>query len=332
MIFFRFLFFYSCIILAQDIQSLERIKSVGFGSCNRTDLDPKIWDTIADQSLDVWVWLGDIVYTDNERMDDLASKYAIQKSLPAYKKLMNEAKIFGVWDDHDFGTNDGGVKFKEKRVSRDLLFDFLDLPKNHPARSRSGAYQSYCFGKENQKVCLYLLDVRYFKEEYDIDPAPNQRYKKNNGNLLGEDQWKWLERELANNNARVNLFGGGIQLLSSDHPYEKWSNFPKAQQRFFNLLINHKIKNPIYLSGDRHFAEVSRCEIRKNYWLYDATSSGLTHSYENLKDEYNPYRISHLITSRNFGRIEWNWKKKEIAIQIYSITGKEEFKKIIPIL
>ena len=130
----------------------------------------------------------------------------------------------------------------------------------------------------------------------------------------------------------MNLFGGGIQLLSSDHPYEKWSNFPEAQQRFFNLLINHKIKNPIYLSGDRHFAEVSRREIRKNYWLYDATSSGLTHSYENLKDEYNPYRISHLITSRNFGRIQWNWKKKEIAIQIYSITGKEEFKKIIPIL
>ena len=329
--FFWLLFLGVHLIWAQDVQSPENIQSLGFGSCNRTDLDPKIWETIAGEALDAWVWLGDIVYTDEESMQDLAQKYALQKSLPAYQKLICKTSVFGVWDDHDFGTNDGGTQFKKKQQSRDLLFDFLELPKTHPARNRRGAYQSYCFGEKTEKVCLYLLDVRYFKEAYEVDPSPKQRYRKNNGSLLGEAQWNWLENELIKNEAAVNLFAGGIQLLSSEHPYEKWANFPLAQQRFFDLLIRYKIKNPVYLSGDRHIAEVSRKEIAPNYWLYDATSSGLTHSYEALEQEYNPYRVSPLMTHLNFGTLQWDWNNRSIAIQIHDESGKIRFQKNIPL-
>ena len=97
--FFWLLFFGVHLIWAQDVQSPENIQSLGFGSCNRTDLDPKIWETIAGEALDAWVWLGDIVYTDEESMQDLAQKYALQKSLPAYQKLIGKASVFGVWDE-----------------------------------------------------------------------------------------------------------------------------------------------------------------------------------------------------------------------------------------
>ena len=230
------LFISSLNLKCQDIYFPNSIKSIGFGSCNRIDLDQKIWDVIANQPMNAWVWLGDIVYTEEEKMDDLALKYSIQKSLPAYRKLSSKTNIFGIWDDHDFGKNDGGSEFRKKQQSRDLLFDFLDLSTDHPARSRNGAYQSYCFGDDRQKVCLYLLDVRYFKEEYEKDLGLKQRYKKNNGSLLGEEQWRWLEKELLKNDAEVNLLAGGIQLISSEHAYEKWANFPKARQRLFDLL------------------------------------------------------------------------------------------------
>ncbi len=328
---FWILFFSIHFTWSQDVQSPDTIQILGFGSCNRTDLDPKIWDAIAQQNMDAWVWLGDIVYTEEESMEDLASKYALQKSLPAYKKLQTEAAIFGVWDDHDFGTNDGGAQFEKKQQSRDLLFDFLKLPSSHPARSRSGAYQSYCFGEKTEKVCLYLLDVRYFKEEYEVDPSPKQRYMKNNGSLLGEAQWSWLEKELARNDAIVNLFAGGIQLLSSEHPYEKWSNFPNAQQRFFDLLKRYQIKNPVYLSGDRHIAEVSAKEIAPDYKLYDITSSGLTHSYDSLEEEHNPFRVSPLITHLNFGTVRWDWDKRIFTLQIHDEGGKIQFQKNITI-
>ena len=317
-------------VSAQDVSSSKILNSLYFGSCNRTDLDPKIWNTITNQDPEVWVWLGDIVYSEKGSMKDLSEKYAQQKRLPAYKKLEENTTIFGVWDDHDFGENDAGASFSKKKESRKLLFDFLEIPKDHPAQEREGAYQSYCFGGGAQKVCLYLLDVRYFKEDYEKNSSPNQRYKKNNGLLLGVDQWSWLEKELSTNDATINLFAGGIQLLSDEHPYEKWANFPLAQKRFFDILTKYSIQTPIYLSGDRHIAEVSSQEIKPNYWIYDITSSGLTHSYNSLEDEPNQYRISPLLTMLNFGKIEINWKISELQAQIINVEGISQFTQKIP--
>jgi alkaline phosphatase D len=317
-------------ISAQDVSSSKVLNSLYFGSCNRTDLDPKIWDTITNQDPEVWVWLGDIVYSENGSMKDLSKKYALQKQLPAYKKLEENTTILGVWDDHDFGENDAGASFSKKKESRKLLFDFLEIPKNHPAQEREGAYQSYCFGRGAQKVCLYLLDVRYFKEDYVKDSRSNQRYKKNDGLLLGADQWSWLEKELSANDATINLFAGGIQLLSAEHPYEKWANFPLAQKRFFEILTKYSIQTPIYLSGDRHIAEASSQEIKPNYWIYDITSSGLTHSYDSLEEEPNQYRISPLLTMLNFGKIEINWETSELQAQIINIDGIPQFIQKIP--
>tara|TARA_B100000787_G_C16198309_1_gene302688 strand:+ start:3875 stop:4906 length:1032 start_codon:yes stop_codon:yes gene_type:complete len=317
-------------VSAQDVSSSKILNSLYFGSCNRTDLDPKIWNTIINQDPEVWVWLGDIVYSEKGSMKDLSEKYAQQKRLPAYKKLEENTTIFGVWDDHDFGENDAGASFSKKKESRKLLFDFLEIPKDHPAQEREGAYQSYCFGGGAQKVCLYLLDVRYFKEDYEKNSSPNQRYKKNNGLLLGVDQWSWLEKELSTNDATINLFAGGIQLLSDEHPYEKWANFPLAQKRFFDILTKYSIQTPIYLSGDRHIAEVSSQEIKPNYWIYDITSSGLTHSYDSLEEEPNQYRISPLLTMLNFGKIEINWKISELQAQIINVEGISQFTQKIP--
>ena len=317
-------------VSAQDVSSSKILNSLYFGSCNRTDLDPKIWNTITNQDPEVWVWLGDIVYSEKGSMKDLSEKYAQQKRLPAYKKLEENTTIFGVWDDHDFGENDAGASFSKKKESRKLLFDFLEIPKDHPAQEREGAYQSYCFGGGAQKVCLYLLDVRYFKEDYEKNSSPNQRYKKNNGLLLGVDQWSWLEKELSTNDATINLFAGGIQLLSDEHPYEKWANFPLAQKRFFEILTKYSIQTPIYLSGDRHIAEVSSQEIKPNYWIYDITSSGLTHSYDSLEEEPNQYRISPLLTMLNFGKIEINWKISELQAQIINVEGISQFTQKIP--
>mgnify|MGYP004003763613 CR=1 FL=1 len=139
-----------------------------------------------------------------------------------------------------------------------------------------------------------------------------------------------FESGIIYNDATINLFAGGIQLLSSEHPYEKWANFPLAQKRFFDLLVKYSIQTPIYLSGDRHIAEVSSQEIKPNYWIYDITSSGLTHSYDSLEDEPNQYRISPLLTMLNFGKIEINWKTFELQIQIINVDGISQFTQKIP--
>ena len=323
-------FFLSAVLNAQDRYESTPLGLMTFGSCNRTDLDQGIWNAIAEEDADVWLWLGDIVYTDKQQMADLAEKYSLQKALPAYQDLMGKTKIFGVWDDHDFGKNDAGSAFKKKVESRELLFDFLDLSVAHPARKREGAYQSYSFGEGDQKTLVVLLDVRYFKEPYVRSNSPKQRYKKNEeGMLLGEAQWQWLETLLAQSDAKVHLFGGGIQLLSSEHPFEKWSNYPNARKRFVSLLKQYEIKNAIYLSGDRHIAELSAMELEESTVLYDFTSSGLTHAYMGLSEEFNPYRISPLIKQLNYGALQFDWEKQEIQFYLKGVKGEDLYQKTI---
>ena len=66
-------------------------------------------------------------------------------------------------------------------------------------------------------------------------------------------------------------------------------------------------------------------EINPNYWIYDITSSGLTHSYDSLKNEPNQHRISPLLTMLNFGKIEINWETFELQAQIIDVDGIPQF-------
>jgi len=152
-------------------------------------------------------------------------------------------------------------------------------------------------------VKVILLDGRYFRER----PGPNS-------DMLGEEKWRWLEAQLTASSADDHLIGSGIQVIASEHHYEKWADFPKARQRLFDLIAKTKARNVIFLSGDRHFGEISRMsDSRISYPLYDITSSGMTHHAEdrwfhNFSKEPNRFRLGHNFLGLNFGLITFNWE------------------------
>ena len=37
-------------------------------------------------------------------------------------------RIVGVWDDHDYGSNDAGRELLERERNREIFLDFLDEP------------------------------------------------------------------------------------------------------------------------------------------------------------------------------------------------------------
>jgi alkaline phosphatase D len=45
-----------------------------------------------------------------------------------YKELKKSVPIVGVWDDHDYGINNGDYTFKMKGELRDLYLDFIGEP------------------------------------------------------------------------------------------------------------------------------------------------------------------------------------------------------------
>lgn len=298
---------------------------IAFGSCNKAYKPQVMWDAIMKQSPFMWIWLGDIIYGDTEDMNLLKEKYDCQKNHPEYQAFRSEVPIYGIWDDHDYGVNDGNKYYARKRESRDLLFDFLDVPGKNQARQREGAYQSYTLEADDKTVKLILLDGRYFRDPLREDRQTKQRYLPNkSGDLLGELQWAFLRHELQSSNADIHLIACGIQFIPTEHYYEKWSNFPESRARLFALLSELQPKNPVLLSGDRHIAEVSSITLENyDHPIYEVTASGMTHTWANKKaTETNAYRKGPLVINENYGllRIQWD-REPYITAEIRNETN-----------
>ncbi|GAB3953182.1 hypothetical protein GCM10028805_36340 [Spirosoma harenae] len=300
------------------LQNQKPITTIAFGSCSRQSLPQPLWDDIVATKPDVWIWLGDNIYGDSENMDTLRAKYNTQKSNPVYQQLRQSASIIGVWDDHDYGVNDGGKEYPKRKESQQVMLDFLDEPADSPLRKQEGAYSAHSYGPKGQRVKVILLDARYFRD-------PLKKESKRNvpdptGDMLGEAQWQWLEGQLANSDADIHIIGSGVQVLPEEHVYEKWANFPTARKRLLDLLGKTKPKGAFLISGDRHMAEVSKVTVSGlSYELYDITSSGLTH-VSAPHEEANRHRVGKMVSELNYGLITIDWQAKPLTA-IVRING-----------
>ncbi|NNE25290.1 MAG: alkaline phosphatase family protein [Saprospiraceae bacterium] len=309
------------------IQNLETRYSdsifnvIAFGSCNHEDDDQSYWNVINSFSPDIWIWMGDNIYGDTEDMSVMAAKYGMQKENEHYASFADSIKIYGTWDDHDYGVNDGNRTYPKKEESKKLLLEFLDVPIASKVYNRPGVFQSYVLGDEGRKVKLILLDTRTFQDPLRKNITGNPRYHKSEGDLLGEAQWQWLENALLDTTA-LTLIVSSIQFLPENQIYEKWANFPNSKRRMLVLTERFSHNNLIFLSGDRHISEISYLPQEIND-LTEITSSGLTHSWEDC-DEENNLRVSPLITQTSFGLLKMDWGQDSFRLkaQLISTTGE----------
>ncbi|MBK1828342.1 alkaline phosphatase D family protein [Haloferula rosea] len=284
------------LIHAQTAESVaEPVRQMAFVSCLKQTHPAPAMDAIAALKPDVFIWMGDNIYGDSEDMAVLARKYQEVRELPAYALIRSRARVTGTWDDHDYGANDAGKEFPMRAESQQVFLDFLDVPESSPRRKREGVYSVSDFGPPGKMVRVISLDTRYFRDEIG-----------SNGTMLGEVQWKWLEKMLSGSSAEVNVIVSSIQVLPAEHRFEKWENFPKERQRLLDLLAKPEMPPVLLLSGDRHMSEISLDEESCGYPLYEITSSSL-----NLPigsgEEPNRSRVGSLYRPSNFGTLSIDW-------------------------
>ncbi|WP_437396750.1 alkaline phosphatase D family protein [Flagellimonas lutimaris] len=298
---------------------------VAFGSCNMSQEPNPFWDDILAESPDVWIWGGDIVYADTDDVEKLRAIYAMQDTVAEYAKLRAEVPIIGTWDDHDFGLNDGGSDFSIKKESQQVFLDFMGIPEDSERRNREGVYASHEYEVPAGKVKVIVLDTRYFRSELVKDEESKKRYKPttdSTATVLGEAQWQWLENELNQSDADFNLIMSSIQVLSGEHGFESWGNFPLEVDKLENLIAQSGAKGVIILSGDRHISEFSKTEIDGlSYPLIDFTSSGLTHSYFSFSGEPNQHRIGEVVSEKSYGVITFDFEKREADMKMKGDNG-----------
>ncbi|HEU0014914.1 MAG TPA: alkaline phosphatase D family protein [Longimicrobium sp.] len=297
---------------------------MAFGSCRDEDLPQPIWTAVRATAPDVWLWLGDNIYGDTQDQALLRQKYALGKSHPEYTALRAEATVIGTWDDHDYGRNNAGAEFPARAASQQALLDFLDVPASSARRTRAGVYESYVMGTPGRQVKVILLDTRY-----------HRALVGSNGTMLGEEQWAWLEAELRGSRAQVTLIGSSTQVVSEEHTREKWANFPAERERLFRLIADTGVRGVVFLSGDRHFAEISRLDDNPaGYPLYDVTSSGMTHSTLQAVPEPNRHRVGPgNVGVHNFTLLEIDWTARPVTLRftVRDVENTVRMEHVIPL-
>lgn len=308
--------------------------SIAFGSCGHEDAPQPVLSLAADRKPDAFVFLGDNIYGDTDNMDTLQQKYNRLGSKPEFQKLQASTKVFAIWDDHDFGRNDAGKWYPYKQQAKELFLNFFKEPQQSERRKHEGIYHSEYLVKDGKTIQLILLDVRTFRSDLLLFDKQNkelqQRYfypldyqphTSTDSTLLGAEQWKWLEDELKKP-ADLRFICSGSQFAIEFNGYEAWANFPHEQKKMVELIKSTRANGVLFLTGDVHYAELSKMEEPGMYPLYDITSSGITSTWDFATPNKN--RIEGPVMHNHFGLITVEWLKDPvIKMQIIDITNNE---------
>ncbi len=143
--------------------------------------------------------------------------------------------------------------------------------------------------------------------------------------MLGISQWNWLESE-KRRKAKIRLILGGTQILREHNGYEAWANFPLQLERLVALIKKTRANGVMFLTGDTHWAELTRREWEDCYPLYDLTSSGLTEVWKEVSP--NRFRLEDMVyLGANFGSVKINWDDDDptISLSITDESGAQQF-------
>ena len=319
----RFLFL--CLI-SVNLYSTQEILTLGFGSCLHQDRSMAILKTIEKKELDLFMFIGDNVYGDQKdgELDKLIRTYKQQ-----YNNLENFLKNVStefIWDDHDFGLNDGGSDYRYKDRAKELFLETWKIPSQDPRRLRDGLYFDKMIEKNGLKVHLIFLDNRTFKSEWKLTDEFNKEGKERyvedfdpDKTLLGKKQWQWLKDKL-NEDSNIKIILSSLQILSLGHGWESWDKLPLERERLFNLIDEYNVSNLFIFSGDRHRGGFYRFKTDDNNNIYEFTSSSLNLPIPFNTEEKGPLRIGSTYRKANFGVVRIF--EDRVVLELTSNKGK----------
>jgi alkaline phosphatase D len=295
------------------------ITKIAFGSCGSPEYPMPVLSIAADYKPDIFIFLGDNIYGDTDSMDVLKRKYKKLRDAEEYQKLKTSTKILATWDDHDYGRNDAGKEYPYKKESKEIFLEFFEEPNNSQRRTHEGIYHSEYINVNGKKIQIILLDVRYFRDKvlpYDGKsklPRDYYFYKPDymphtskDSTLLGKEQWTWLEAELMKP-ADIRLICSGSQFGIEYNGYEAWANYPHEQMKMLELIKSTQANGVIFLTGDVHYAEISKIQHDGLYPIYDITASGITSTWDFATANKN--RIEGPIMENHFGLLTIDWQQ-----------------------
>jgi alkaline phosphatase D len=330
------------ILFVLNVRAQDTISRIAFGSCQSQDKPLDILQKVVAHQPDLFIYLGDNIYGDTDKMCVLKKKYRKLAKNNNFKALRESTPIIATWDDHDYGQDDIGKYYPKKKQSKKIFLKFFKEPKDSDRYDHEGIYTSYEYQVNGKTLQIILLDCRTFRSDlipyngslkgdtnyrYHLDYSQNMR---SDSTMLGATQWKWLELQLQKP-ADIRIIGSSTQFATQYNGYEAWANFPFEQLRMLEMIRTNKANGVFFISGDVHYSELSKLSKTGFYPIYDLTCSGITEEWKFATP--NMYRVGDPVMQNHFGIIDIDWTKPEpeISLEVWDLNDQRRIHQVVPL-
>lgn len=275
----------------------------------------EIFETIHDKKPDLMIWLGDNTYyreADWNTYTGMIHRNTHTRNIKELRPLLASTHHYAIWDDHDYGPNDHNRTFIHKQKALDVFKMFWGNP-TYGFQDEACATTQFDWGD----VQFYMLDNRWFRSANN-SVAEDRPY-------FGKKQVDWLIDALKASRSNFKIIASGGQIINPATKYENYSNYKEERAYLFKRLAQERIPGVLFLSGDRHHAELSKMDREGAYPLYDLTTSPLTSKTHVSKDEGNVFQMEEtLVDERNFAILKFSgpFSDRELSMSVFNTKGK----------
>ncbi len=283
-------------------------------------LHPGIEDNVYKHAIvkeaDFSLWLGDYLYFrswDSKKEKGMTRRWIWKRKRKKIATYMENWPQYSIWDDHEFGPNDGMSNFEHKKHSLGLFQKFWGNP-GYGNDEAPGCFFKFDYLDSE----FFMLDDRYYRTMPE-DSVPT---------MLGATQLAWFKQSLKESKAVFKFVGIGSQTLNQVTTHECYWHYKDELADIINFIKQENISGVIFLTGDRHHSELLKLDVENSYPLYEFTSSGITSFRRRTRrtaENNNPGRVEGTLADyQNFGRItiEGETGNRVCLMEIFDNRGK----------
>ncbi|MGB0328240.1 MAG: alkaline phosphatase D family protein [Akkermansiaceae bacterium] len=208
-----------------------------------------------------------------ETLDQYRSRYAQYRSDKDLQAMHAACPWFVTWDDHEFDNNCANDISEQRNVkpaefllrranAYQAYYEMMPLRTSSlPVGPKLSLYRKGNFGTLAE---FFILDTRQYRTDQPNDDRKsplNAAALDPRNTLLGLDQRKWLFDSLNGSKSTWNILAQQVMMAIADvsrpnspasYSMDQWPGYAHERQLLVKHLRDHKIKNPVVLTGDIH--------------------------------------------------------------------------------
>jgi alkaline phosphatase D len=295
----------------------------GEGRCRQGAGGYPIFDIIRRQNVAFFLFLGDTIYADhlcpsppNEPGADFKAttlqtyrvRHRYQRGAETLQRFLKMVPVYVIWDDHEVKNNFSGPFEEQMPAGRQAFREYWPIasPPEDPHRQ----YRRVRYGAELE---LFILDTRQYRSRNADPDGPAKT-------MLGATQLAWLLDGLRTSTATWKVIVTSVPLSipkggdATVPGYDGWAGgsdgtgFERERQVIVDGILNHKIKNVMFIGGDVHWVQAN---------AYDPDQDGVIDFHEYIagplsappgrfaptRQELHPAQLFHEVGYHNFGLV-----------------------------